>query len=302
MLIRRTAEVGKALPRRRAGLVLAALLGAIVARPAGADETRFRNAGDAVPGRPGLTYADLVRQAVPGLQPSADGRRFEGRFATPPRHLAGDALQGEPSDPAVLGLIEDRRLLVGGKRRIALLADLGGKENRVEGLALLMLFDDEGKTPSLLDAADVGVDRDTAFASPGVLSLGGGESALVTWSEHGSAGLTMGGYLIVSPVGDRLALVGQVRLVSQRFCSWTAIETAHFTTVPDPGTALRRITARVTAQIGLTRQDGCNDEAHPTPATHVFQADWRWNPTRRRFEPIVSTLDGLEALNARLFR
>src|SRR5262249_60952082 len=111
-----------------------------------------------------------------------------------------------PAEPAVLGLIEDRRIRVGGKKRIALLAELGGKESRIEGLALLMLFDDEGGTPVLLDAADVGIDKDTAFADQAVLPLGAGDSALITWSEHDDADLTMGGYIIVSPVGDRLAM------------------------------------------------------------------------------------------------
>lgn len=111
----------------------------------------------------------------------------------------------------MLGAIEDRRILVGGKKRIALLADLGSKESRIENLALLMLFDDEGRAPTLLDAADVGIDRDTGFANQAVLPLGQGDSALANWSEHNSAGLTMGGYMIVSPVGDHLAMVAGQR-------------------------------------------------------------------------------------------
>ena len=110
--------------------VLAAFL-SIAAAPAVADQDRLKNAGDAVPGHPGLTYADLIRQAVPDLAPTADGRRFEGHFRAPPRPLAGEDFRGEPSQPAVLGFIEDKRILVGGRKRIALLADLGGKESRM---------------------------------------------------------------------------------------------------------------------------------------------------------------------------
>ena len=281
----------------RAVLVLATL----AAAPAIADQAPLKRAGDAVPGHPGLTYADLVRQAVPDLGPSADDRRVEGHFRTPPRHLAGKEFQSEPSEPAVLGFIEDRRILVGGKKRIALLADLGGKEARIEGLALLMLFDDEGRTLKLLDAADVGIDKDTGFANQAVLPLGPGDSALVTWSEHNSAQITMGGYMIVSPVGDRLAMVAQLRLTSESLCSWKAIETARFATAPDPGRPLHRIEATVTARISHTGHEGCNDERHPAAATHVFHAAWRWNPASRRFEPAASTLGGLEALNKQLF-
>ena len=164
-----------------------------------------------------------------------------------------------------------------------------------------MLFDDEGRPPKLLDAADVGIDKDTGLANQAVLPLGPGDSALVTWSEHGSAGLTMGGYMIVSPVGDHLAMVAQLRLTSENLCSWTAIETADFATTPDPGRPLNRIEATATAEISRTGQEGCNDERHPAAATHVFHAAWRWNPASRRFEPSASTLGGLEALNRQLF-
>jgi hypothetical protein len=285
----------------RAVLVLACVLATLAAAPAIADQDPLKNAGDAVPGHPGLTYADLVRQAVPDLGLNADDHRVEGHFRKPPRHLAGEEFRGEPSEPAVLGSIEDKRILVGGKKRIALLADLGGKEARIEGLALLMLFDDEGRTPKLLDAADVGIDKDTGFANQAVLPLGLGDSALVTWSEHNSAELTMGGYMIVSPVGDRLAMVAQLPLTSESLCSWKAIEAARFATAPDPGGTLHRIEATVTATITHTGHEGCNDERHPAAATHVFHAAWRWNPASRRFEPAASTLGGLKALNRQLF-
>src|SRR5262249_31801773 len=163
------------------------------------------------------------------------------------------------------------------KKRIALLADLGGKEGRIEGLALLMLFDDEGRTPKLLDAADVGIDKDTGFADQAVLPLGPGDSALVTWSEHDDADLTMGGYQIVSPVGDYLAMVARLPLTSARLCSWTAIETARFATIPDPAGPLYRIETTATVRVDHTGQEGCNDERHPAAATHVFRATWRWN-------------------------
>jgi hypothetical protein len=280
---------------------LACVLATLAGAPAIAGQDALKHAGDAVPGHPRLTYADLVRQAVPDLGLGADGQRVEGHFRTPPRHLAGDAFRGAPSEPAMLGFIEDKRILVGGKKRIALLAELGGKEDRIEGLALLMLFDDEGRTPTLLDAADVGIDKDTGFARQAVLPLGPGDAALVTWSEHSGADITMGGYVIVSAVDDRLALVAELPLTSERLCSWTAIETARFATAPDPATSLHWIEATVTVRVDHTGQEGCNDERHPAAATHVFHAVWRWNPASHRFEPAASTLGGLVALNRQLF-
>jgi hypothetical protein len=285
----------------RPACALAAAIAALSAASAFADPPPLKSAGDAVRGHPGLTYADLVRRAVPDLAPSADNQ-FQGHFKKPPRHLAGEEFQGDPSEPAVLGLIEDKRILVGGKKRIALLADLGGKEGRIEGLALLMLFDDTGSSPKLLDAADVGIDKDTAFADQAMLPLGPGDAALVTWSEHDDADLTMGGYMLVSPVGDQFAMVARIELTSEKLCSWHGIEHAEFATAPDPASPYNQIQATVTAAITHTGAAGCNDELHPAAARHVFQAAWRWNAATRGFEPAPgNTLGGLDALNNKLF-
>ena len=49
----------------RAVLALSCVLATLAAAPAIADQGPLKNAGDAVPGHPGLTYADLVRQVAP---------------------------------------------------------------------------------------------------------------------------------------------------------------------------------------------------------------------------------------------
>jgi hypothetical protein len=282
-------------------VALAGLLAALAAGPALADEDSLKQADDAVPGHPGLTYADLVRQAVPDLAPSPDGQQVEGHFAKPPRHLAGKEFEGDPSDPAVLGYIEDRRILVGGRKRIVLLADLGGKEGRVEGLALLMLFGDEGLAPKLLDAADVGLDKDSAFAEQSVLPLGPGDAALVTYSEHDDADLTMGAYMVVSPIGDRLGMIDEVAVTSESLCSWRGVETARFTTAPDRGRPYRKVEATVTAAFTHTGEEGCSDEQLPKAQTFTYRAAYRWNAPQRRFQQARSTLGGLDALNKKLF-
>lgn len=286
----------------RAPLALAIALAALAAAPAVAGENGLMNAGDAVPGHPGLTYQALVRQAAPDLALNTDDNQVEGHLAKPPRHLAGADYEGDPGDPAVLGFIQDERILVGGKKRLVLLADLGGKEGRVEGLALLMLFDDEGKRPKLLDAADVGLDKGTGFpARQSVLPLGPGDAALVTYSEHDDADLTMGAYMIVSPIGDRLSLVGWFDLTSEKLCSWNGIESASFATAPDAGRPYRQIEATAKAVFTHTGETGCNDEQLPKAATHVFGGAWRWNAATRRFEAAKSTLNGLVALNKKIF-
>jgi hypothetical protein len=111
----------------------------------------------------------------------------------------------------------------------------------------------------------------------------------------------MGGYMVVSPVGDRLAEVARIELTSEKLCSWHALERATFTVAPNPAAPYRQIEASVTAAVTHTGEQGCNDERHPPAAAHVFHASWRWNAGARRFEPAASTLGGLDELNKKLF-
>ena len=266
-------------------LVLAGVLATLAAAPAIADQTLLKNADDIVSGHPGLTYGDLVRQAIPNLGLNADGHRSKAtsghRRATWPAKSSG-----EPSEPAVLGSIEDKRILVGGKKRIALLADLGGKESRIEGLALLMLFDDEGTTPKLLDAADVGIDKDTVLPTWRCCRWG---LAIRRWS----AGQQQRG-----PDDGRL----HDRFAGRRPPRHGGPAAAHLREAVqlegDRGGALRHCPRSGRGpstdrgdrdgQDHHTGHEGCNDERHPAAAIHVFHAVWRWNPASRRFEPAAS--------------
>lgn len=281
---------------------LAAIFAVFLAlsRPAQAAPSTVVNPGDAVPGHPGMTYVDLVRLAIPGLAMDAADNQFEGRFTTPPRHLGGDDYDNGAPDPAVLGFMQARPILVGGKRRLLVFADLGAPPDTMEGMALLMLFDD-GPTPRLLDAADVSLDKDSEFADAPLLKLGPGDEAVVTYSEHDDADLTMGGYMIVSAMGDRLRMVDKVAITSEKLCSWTGIETPTFTTAPDPGRPYRRIRLTMRVVFTHTDEDGCTDEKHPKAGVLTFRAVYRWNAAAKRFEAATSNLKGLAALNDKMF-
>jgi hypothetical protein len=271
-----------------------------LSRPALAAPSIVVNPGDAVPGHPGMTYVDLVRLAIPDLAMNAADNQLKGHFTAPLRNLAGKDYENGLPDPAVLGFMQARPILVGGKRRLLLLADLGAAAGVVDGTALLMLVDD-GPKPRLLDAADVSLDKDSEFADAPLLKLGPGDEAVVTYSEHDDADLTMGGYMIVSPVGDRLRMVDKVAITSEKLCSWTGIETPTFTTAPDPGRPYRRIVLTMKAAFTHTDEDGCTDEKHPKAGVFTFRAVYRWNTAAKRFGAATSNLRGLAALNDKAF-
>src|SRR5580658_596018 len=159
-----------------------------------------------------------------------------------------------------------------------------------------MLFDD-GPRPRLLDAADVSLDQDSEFADAPLMKLGPGDEAVVTYSEHDDADLTMGGYMIVSAVGDRLRMVDKVATTSEKLCSWTGIETPTFTTAADPGRPYRRIVLTMKAVFTHTHEEGCNDEKHPTAGVRTFRAVYRWDPARSAFVTERSDLKAFDKLN-----
>ena len=277
-----------------------ALMIAALAWPAiaAAEAPPLVDPGDAVPGHTGMTYLDLMRIALPDLALNPDDHEVEGHLPDPPpRHVAGHDFEGPAPDPVTLSSMQELRIRVGGHRRIALLADLGPDPDRAQNTELLILFDDEGPAPKVLDMADVGTDRYSGFVDSPLLALGPGDTALVTYSEHSDADITMGAYLIVSTVGDRLAMVDWFGVTSENLCSWRGEETARFSTRPDPGRVFRRIEVRARATFRHTGEEGCNDEHLPRAGVRVFRASYRWNAVARRFEAARSQLSGLVALN-----
>jgi hypothetical protein len=285
--------------RSMSAAACAALLGA-VAGPAMAETGRLYDPGDFVAGHPGMDYLALVQLALPTIVLSPDTHMMQGQLPTPvPRHIAGDTYEGQPPDPVTLGAIEDKRIRIGGKPRIALLVDLGPDPDRVQGTALLILMTDE-PTPKVLDMADVAIDKDTVFADQAVLKLGAGDDALVTWSEHDDADLTMGGYVLISTVGDHLSLIDTIRLQSERLCAWSNIETVHFSSTPDPAKPYARITASIHAAFKRT-PEACGENGVPKVRPQTFNATYQWNPQSRAFETKSDALRRLGAFNDIVF-
>ena len=275
-----------------------AALSLIVAAPCA--RAAILQAGDAVAGHPGLTYLDLVRRLVPDLALNPATHQIEGRLRTAPRPVSGGEPDTETPDPVVLGFIEDQRIEVGGRKRIAVLADLGTIPDEVAGVSVLMLFDDAAK-PRLLDVASVAVDKDTEFADHPQLPLGPGDAALISYSEHDDADLTFGHYLLISAIGDRLRLVKEIDTDSERECGWSNVEETNFSTRPDPASPYRQIDVAVTSVFKHPPGD-CGSSPIPKGHSAVYRATFRWDAAAKRFETQSDGLKRLDALNKRVFQ
>jgi hypothetical protein len=284
----------------RRAIWLAAIVGllALTGRPGFA--ASLPDVGDAVPGHPGVTYLDLLRQVVPDLKVGPDNKDIEGHLPRPLRHLAGKTYDGDPPDPVVAeGFLEMRRLTLAGQPRLVLLEDLGPDPDRAYDTALLALYDDTG-APRLLDAVDVGTDRDTAFGDTAVLDLGGGESALVTLSEHLNSNQAYDSWLLILPRADRFRMIDDIMLISDRDCGWDRRETPSFSTLPDPQSPYAQIFVTVSEKRTRLDED-CGDQSVPKPYSRIWRTVYRWDAKTGRYVDRAHGLDALQKANEARF-
>ncbi len=260
----------------------------------------FVDAGDKVAGHPALTYLDLVRQGVPDLALSADGKNVTGHLPATLRDLQGTQGDDDPPDPATLSDLETLPFKSGGKPRLALLADFGHSDERVEDFALLMAFDDSGPTPRLLDSGWVGIDKDTAFSEHPLIALGPDDDAIVTYSEHFNSNQTYGGWMVSFLHGRRLRMVTAEHLLSERGCGYERDETPAFTTRAAPGSPYRELVVTVTEQVTRSDED-CGDDKIPPISKHLYEDSWRWDARAGRFVRRRNGVDRLDKTNEARF-
>ena len=284
----------------RLAMCMLGLLAAASLTAAAKADTPLRTADDAVPGHPGVTYLDLLKQAIPSLAANDANHDIEGHLARPLRHLAGKTYEGDPPDPVVVGLIEDVRFRAAGKPRIAILVDLGADPDRAYDTALLALYDDASK-PKLLDVVDVGVDKEVSFGEPAKLPLGPGDDALVAYSEHFNTSATYEARVLAYVRHDQWRLVDNVFLFADRACGWDREETPSWSTAAVAGAPYREIDVKVVETLTRAKDADCGDDKIPRPYVRVWHGAWRWDAKKQDFIELPDTLRRLDKLNAARF-
>ncbi|MGA0599158.1 hypothetical protein ACO2Q3_00470 [Caulobacter sp. KR2-114] len=279
-----------------------AVLAALAALPAlAAPATAWADSPQGlVPGHPGVTYLRLLRQVVPDLAADPATGELHGHLDKALRHPAGKDYGGDPPDPIVVTGAEALSIHSGGRVRLIVLADLGQSDDRVASTTLLALYDDSPQ-PRLLDAIDVGMDRDTSFSEHPRLALGPGDDALVTYSEHSNSSQTYSSWLFLFVRGDRFQRLATLFALSSRACGWQDLEAPTFITRADPGRPYRRLDITVSETITNDGTTGCGDDPVPRPAHHTYRATYRWNPARQRFETASPDLKRLDRSNRARF-
>lgn len=261
-----------------------------------AGEALFPDLEDTVAGSEGVTYVDLSRLVLPGLEP--DGTGYRGSEIIGTRHLGGKDMGASPPDEFVIYDVAALPIRAGGRDRLLLLFDLG-LEATAEGFAILALFD-TGTSPSLLDAAQVGFDRHTYFRAPASLPLDGGNDLVLTMSTHFNSSQA---YVFSAMIGireERLELIDTVFTFDDRACGFERRQKPEFTAAPGAAGAHADIAVRVVETTSHSG-DACDDAKLPPEGSRAVETVYQWDAARSQYRPASDALERLARENEARF-
>lgn len=272
----------------RALACLLALAG--IAHAGTTDRPVLVDVGMPVPGSPGTTGIDLLRQLLPDLV--LEGGKASGTPSKPLRSLSGTEPAETASQSVTVSTVQVLRFDAEGRERIVLLADLGANED--EPRTLLAVFE-PGPVPKLIDAVDVAMDRLTGFGEPARLDIGRRDQALVVRSEHFNSSQSYVTTALVFLRRGRIEMIDTFFTFRARYCGWEETQSLAFGTRPAaPGSPYRTILARVIDRRAST-EAACEGERRPKPFRRVVEASYRWDGRLARFRARSSALKRLEA-------
>lgn len=235
-----------------------------------------------------VRYLDLMRLAVPGLLQS--GESYSTGKPLELRHISGDKDQmvavtaGTPVGSPMVTFVQSE-----GRRRIAMILDLGQAQDSAEGIALLALFDAD-QEPKLLDAANVAYDRLTGFAEPEKLTMWDGNTPLLISSSHWNSNQSYQTYAMVDLHGDRLRLIDSFFLLSDHGCGFERSQRPAFSVTGSPKKPA--IQVAVTESVSR-KKESCEGQSLPKAATRKISVTYTWQPKEQRF---VKSSDAFERL------
>jgi hypothetical protein len=277
-------------------LALAGLL--LLVGGARAAEVTSAEPHHALPGAPGLTYADLLRQVLPDAG-EVDGV-FKGSEVIPLRHVGGPDMAVEhPAEYELLMIAATVAQTSGGSRRI-LLIDLDQGGMSAEGYVVLAMFDGSAR-PELIDAAQINYDRSTHFYQQAVLPVSAGDSVILSISTHFNSSQGYVTVAMIMPRDDRFELVDTVFAFEEQGCGYDWTQTPGFRAGEQA--ADRRyadIVATVTETIAH-KGEACDGIERPAERRREITVTYRWDAAAGRYLPDSDAFETLAAENEQRF-
>lgn len=271
------------------------LLLAISPTCAKAAEPGLAGLGDPVPGASSATFFDLARSFVTDLEP--DGMGWTGHALDARLSKRLDLETGWPQGLAIDG-VETVTLGSGENQRLAVLFDFGPLSEEPLAPAILALYTSGGE-PQLLDAVDVGLDRETGLVAPAVLDLGDGSQAIISESSHWNSNQTYRTTSIVLADANRLQSVDDILTLSQRYCGLNRLQEPVISAEPEKtgGRAAIRVEVKLRDE---KIEESCDTQETPAEARTVSVL-YRWNGATKTYEPDSQALKTLEDENEKRF-
>lgn len=229
-----------------------------------------------------------MRLAVPGLIQTGEDFRVGRPLEL--RHISGDPNQRiEIAADTMVASPRAMPALSAGRRRVAMMLDLGQPQDSAEGVALLALFDVE-QEPKLLDLANVAYDRQTGFFDPGKLALPDGSTPLLIASSHSNSNQTYQTYVMVDLHGDRLRLIDTFFLLNEQGCGFESSQRPGFTASGSREKPAIRI---VVSQTVTRRLESCGTDPLPPPGARKVSVTYTWQAASQRYARSSDVLDRL---------
>ncbi|MBL6853286.1 MAG: hypothetical protein ISS15_12475 [Alphaproteobacteria bacterium] len=247
---------------------------------------------DSVPGHPGVTYAMLLKQIAPSLTRDQDVWTLS-RI----KNFRGMAPSKDPlSESISFSALTVQHVREDGHKRILLFS---GDSAGDEGFdTLLAAYDDEAKTPKLLDYMNVGGDRFNDLRE--VKPIAPATDMFIVASTHSNSNQS---YELDTPMflrGGKLQTIDTFFIFGNSFCTYSEMQSPTYTT--QPGKPYYDL--KISVAVDMTRNtDECDNDSPKPPklgsrtvsdtyrwngktfapttkaVARLSEADWKWNET-----------------------
>lgn len=262
----------------RAFLPLVLVLALSIAGPPAvrAGESRLESL-DAPAAESGETYLDLARTFVPDL--AADGMSWQGH-SLDESFASRFELDTEWPDGLTLGGVESVAVSSGNVKRLAVLFDFGPFSDVPQAPAILALYE-RGESLRLIDAVDVGLDRETSFSDPATFDLGGGASALVVRSDHWNSSQSYRATSLMLATGRGLAPIDTILTFSERLCGLSRTQEPKVAVDKTDKMAALRVEVLIREE---KVEESCDEAPSPRPERTV-SVTYRFDARTGTYEP-----------------
>src|SRR5207248_6971605 len=259
---------------RFAAAIVALVLAAL---PAAADTVDDFTA--AVPGIPGKSWVDLLRQLFPDITIGPKNEAVvHGDISL--RSIEEDgAFTDECPEALKLRSFEFSQTRISGTSRLI----VGIAADGDACVASLGLFEGSGDG-KLLDAANVKQDKNYSFGRDFTRSLGPDGQLVVVTNFHTNAGEGYDTETLVLATVDKLSSIGSVTAKSEVDCRRSTSEEATISIAPDYGPF-----ARITAYVKTSTRRVADDcqTAQGREMITIDRIEWRWSAARQGYRKLT---------------